>query len=132
MGNEPTIDQMNEAIALFDGWEFHKGDPDHKCNFCFAGDEPCTPAVDRFIKNGRTMFHYNLKYNYSWDLLMPVGKKIYDLLAVMMRQRPAHTTCHGDILEVDICCAIREYNIEKAHEAICQFIVWYNNQNKNQ
>lgn len=41
MPEEVTIEDKNEGIAIFDGWEFIKGDPDHKCKFCFAGDEPC-------------------------------------------------------------------------------------------
>lgn len=74
--SEITTEQKNEAIAIFDGWEFFKGDPNHKCNFCFAGDEPCTPAVDRFVKGGRVVFHYELKYHIDWNLLMEVIEKI--------------------------------------------------------
>jgi hypothetical protein len=131
--SEPTVDQdriddMNEVIAIFDGYQFRKGDPNHKCNFCFAGDEPCAPAVDRFIKDCRVYYHFELKYHSSWDALMPVGKKIYDLLAEMAKKRPPHTACHGDLLEVDIHCHIREYDRPKAHKAIYEFIQWYNKQ----
>lgn len=67
-----------------------------------------------------------LKYNCNWSWLMPVGKKIYEYLQQDLRKRPPHTCTEGDLLEVDIHCAIKEYNIEKAHEAIYHFITWYN------
>lgn len=73
-----------------------------------------------------------LKYHSSWDWLMPVGKKIYDLLAGELKKRPPHTASEGDLIEVDIHCAIREYNIVKAHEHIYRFVCWYNTQNKQQ
>lgn len=126
--NELTIEQMDKAIAVFDGYKFHEGDPNHKCNFCFAGDEPCTPAVDRFVKDCKVVFYYELKYYTSWDWLMPVGKKIRDLLQDMLKKRPPHTACNGDLIEVDIHCAIGEYDISKAHKYIHQFITWYNQQ----
>jgi hypothetical protein len=135
----PTIDSMNEVIAIFDGWEFHEGDPNHKCNFCFAGDEPCTPAVDRFTKNGRTRFHYNMKYNYSWDLLMPVVEKVETL----------DGRKYSVVIEKDMC-TIRDFMADKdiiyeasplvdlaaskihaTYTALYKFIQWYN-QNKNQ
>lgn len=73
---QTAIDDMNEVIAIFDGWEFRKGDPSHKCPYCIGGDEPCTPAVDRFYKWGHVVFHYGLKYHSSWDALMPIVEKI--------------------------------------------------------
>jgi hypothetical protein len=127
MGNEPTIDQMNEAIALFDGWEFRKGDPDHKCNFCFAGDEPCTPAVDRFVKGGRIVFHYEVKYHKSWDLLMPVFEKINQIWVNYNRtQQKQIEETYRAIQNRILLCSILE-----AAELIAQFIQWFNKNKPN-
>lgn len=69
------------------------------------------------------------KYHYSWDWLMPVVKKIYDYLQNI--ERPLVNHCwKGYLLEVDIACWIREVNIKKAHEAVIEFIKWYNTQPK--
>lgn len=106
--NEPTVEQMNEAIALFMGWAKKK-----------AGE---------FTKDGYLRYTWELEYHASWDALMPVGKKIRDLLQDMLNKRPPHTACNGDLIEVDIHCAISEYNIEKAHWHIYQFIQWLNQQ----
>jgi hypothetical protein len=106
MCNEPTIAEMNFAIGIFDGRSFSGS---------HISDYTATSAP-------------KLKYHSSWDWLMPVGKKIYDLLAKMAKQRPPHTACHGDMLEVDIHCHIREYDREKAHKAIYDFLQWYNKQ----
>ena len=113
MSNEPTIEQMNEAIALFMGGSSIK---EHGGKRYVYYPESCARGITA------------LEYHSSWDLLMPVGKKIYDLLAEMAKKRPPSTACHGDMLEVDIHCHIREYNLSKAHEAIYQFIQWYNKQ----
>jgi hypothetical protein len=98
--SEPIIEQMNEAIALFMGM---KG----------SGD---------YIR-----MNYN-RYHCAWDALMPVGKRIRDLLSDMLSKRPPHTACMGDVIEVDITCALHEYDIKKVHEAVYVFIQWFNQQ----
>lgn len=68
-------------------------------------------------------------YHESWDLLMPVGKKILDW--VTERERPNANACDKlDMLEADITCYIREYDIERAHKAVIKWIELYNSQPK--
>ncbi len=123
---EPTIEQMNKAIAIFDGYMFFKGDPDHKCNFCFAGDEPCTPAVDRFAKDSRIVVYYELKYNTSWDILMPVVKKIPQLIRdtdeLDLRRQ---LTSRWKPIQNELC----NVDIRNVHFCVFKFIEWLN-QNK--
>lgn len=69
---------------------------------------------------------FGIKYCESWDWLMPVGKKIFDWLQEEIKTRPPHTASRGDLIECDISCAIREYDIEKAYEQVVRFIEWYN------
>jgi hypothetical protein len=121
--DQNMIDDMNEVIAIFDGYQFRKGDPNHKCNFCFAGDEPCAPAVDRFIKDCRVYFHFELKYHSSWDCLMPVVEKIRKLI---------HAEEDGDIRKLmsqryaPIENELRNINRTNVHYCVYQFIQWYN------
>jgi hypothetical protein len=129
--SNPTVEQMNEAIALFDGWELISGDPTHICLSCDKGVQPsgwctCDAKADRFSRPGRIVGHTYFQYHSSWDCLMPVGKRIRDLLSDMLSKRPPHTACMGDVIEVDITCALHEYDITKVHEAIYGFIQWYN------
>jgi hypothetical protein len=121
MSNEPTTEQMNEAIALFDGWEVR---PERIIN----------PHQNPFyyLKEGFTFRHIgDFDYHSNWSSLMPVVKKIYDTLAEMLKKRPPHTACHGDMIEVDIHCAIREVDILKTHGFVYQFCEWYNKQKED-
>ena len=114
---EPTIAEMNYVIAEF------MGAKDTGNGF--------VEIPGRTYSLSARNYPHSLRYNYYWDWLMPVGKKIRDLLTEMLKNRPPHTACNGDLIEVDIHCAISEYDIIKTHAAIYQFITWYN-QNKNQ
>jgi hypothetical protein len=118
---EVTIEQMNRAICEFMGWEFKpdgedwfKAYHDGKLRRADTGD-----GLNKIFLKGFT-------YHEDWNKLMPVGKKIYDLLAEMAKERPPHTACHGDVIEVDITCHIREYNIAGAHKSIYEFVQWFN------
>src|SRR4051812_23902523 len=131
MSSETTISQMKKTIALFDGWKLIPGDPNHVCPSCDEGKVPsgwcnCHLKTTRFLKDGSCQSITYFQYHSSWDWLMLVGKKIYDLLADMLKKRPPHTACHGDLIEVDISCHFREYNLQKAHASIYEFIKWYN------
>lgn len=138
MNEIPTIVQMNYAIAKFMGFE--------KVTVGYTGTEEETEwqnnhiewmhkvgiqLVGDYIVNVKENLWYGwegVSYHTSWDWLMPVGKKIYDLLDKMQTLRPPHTACRGDVLEVDIRCHIMEYNLPNAHESIYQFITWLNQQ----
>jgi len=111
MSTEPTIDQMNETIAQFMGYYYSAG-----------------KFYSNTVYPGRGNWFKVARYHNSWDWLMPVGKKIRELLQDMLKKRPPHTACHGDLIEVDIHCAISEYDIVKAHKYIHQFITWLNQQ----
>jgi hypothetical protein len=117
MSNEPTIEQMNKVIA-----EFMQLETDNESYL--------TPGRTRtvYLIDGKWIPLRKLKYYCSWDQLMPVVKKIYDTLADMLKKRPPHTACQGDLIEVDIHCAIREVDILKAHGHVYQFCLWYNKQ----
>jgi hypothetical protein len=111
---------MNETIAIFEGWRFIKGDPNHKCNFCFAGDEPCTPAMDRFLKDSDMRFRFYLQYHSSWDWLMPVWFKIQTIGADMGYSfKKFHEAFYA---------GIDHQSIEKCHKAVYQFLTWLNQQ----
>lgn len=124
MSNEPTIEQKNKAIAVFMGWEFIKGDPNHKCNFCFAGDEPCIPALDRFVKEKDMRVYYEFKYHSSWDGLMPVIEKINQVWARSARskQKQIEETYRAIQNRILLC------SLSETIEHVYQFIQWYNNQ----
>jgi hypothetical protein len=118
---------MNETIAIFDGWDFHKGDPNHKCPYCIGGDEPCTAAVDRFVKNNRTVFHYQLKYQSSWDALIPVVEKIPKLIrAELELEVRRQMSARYKPIENELC----NFNRVNVHYCLYQFIVWYNNKKR--
>jgi hypothetical protein len=111
---EATIsnDEMNVTIAAFMGYHYNAG---------------------KFYSNkgGKGNWFKEAKYHSSWDWLMPAVKKIYDTLAEMLKKRPPHTACQGDLIEVDIHCAIREVDILKAHGHVYQFCLWYNKQKED-
>lgn len=119
MSTEVTTEVMNEAIAVFDGWERYEDR--YGIWFKREGLIKCLhPKLQE------------LKYHTSWEALMPVGKKIRDLLNDMQKKRPPHTACHGDLIEVDIHCAVSDYDIVNAHKHMYTFITWYNEYQQKQ
>ena len=65
------------------------------------------------------------KYSESWDELMPVCRKIRDLLNSINRPSQNHC-CYGDGIEVDIHCALQSIDIIKTLKYVLQFIEWWN------
>lgn len=107
-----TVADMNKVIAEFMGLE--------KCQRC---QEDC----GHYKYNGAYFTPAEMSYNCSWDWLMPVGKKIYDIF---------YGTYVGDRDQIPMKLhydAIRgrllAFDISGAHAAVYDFIVWYN-QNK--
>src|SRR5687768_10556975 len=141
MSNEPTIAEMNRAICEFMGWEYIRvgyfGSNDGDIEYDESEwqvinehwmDKVGMEDVGYYIVNVKENKWHEwsyVKYHSSWDQLMPVVKKIYDTLAEMLKKRPPHTACQGDLIEVDIHCAIREVDILKAHGYVYQFCLWY-------
>jgi len=66
-----------------------------------------------------------LKYNESWDELMPVCRKIRDILDSIKRPSQNHC-CKGDIIEVGIHCALQSIDILETHKYVVEFIEWWN------
>jgi len=119
MNTEVTTEMMNEVIAVFDRWERYED----RYGIWFKRDG--------LIKCLHPKLQ-DLQYHTSWSALMPVGKKIRDLLADMQKKRPPHTACHGDLIEVDIHCAVSDYDIVNAHKNMYIFITWYNEYQQKQ
>lgn len=103
-------EQQNRIIAVFMGYYW---------------DEDM--EVFRVYGSSKRVWN-DLNYHNNWELLMDVGKKIFDWLQEDMKNRPPHTCTEGDLIEVDITCAIRVYNKEEAHKHIVRWIEWYNTQ----
>jgi hypothetical protein len=114
MSNEPTIEMINEAIAVFDGWEVIKG-----------------KDASLYKKDGKVYALGDFKYHSSWDWLMPVWKKAGEIIYAI----------RGDLREDDYIMAHRTTksfldacqngNIKQAHKVVfhsVQFIQWYNKQ----
>lgn len=72
-----------------------------------------------------------MEFEDDWNRLMPVGKKIRDLLNNMHETMPKNTANNGDLIEVDIMCRLHEYDIEKTWQHIVQFIIWFNSTTLN-
>lgn len=119
MSTEPTTEMMNEVICTFMGRYRKIERQDYFINV-YKGPDEIEWETGKY-----------LKYHTSWDWLMPVGKKIRDLLNDMQKKRSPHTACHGDLIEVDIHCAVSSYDIVNAHKNMYIFITWYNQQNQN-
>ena len=67
----------------------------------------------------------DLKYHSSWDWLIPVCSKCNNIIQGQKRPSPNH--CNDlDWLECAITTALREYEIDKVHTAVHNFIVAYN------
>jgi hypothetical protein len=81
--------------------------------------------------NGRILIHApnydsQFKYHTSWDWIMPVVGKIKDTLNNWPTRPSENHCCKGDLIEVDIQCALYEIKREMVWNAVVEFIKWYN------
>lgn len=101
--NEPTIATMNEAIALFDGYERYED----SCGIWFKR-EGLIKCLHPKLQD--------LKYHTSWDKLKPVIDEIF-------KYALAHPEEVRPVREMSIVV-----NILAAHEKVYKFCNWYNQQ----
>lgn len=104
MNTEPTIEEMNKAIAAFMGYFFHAG---------------------KYYANGlgRGKWFKEPKYDISWDWLMPVVKKIHSLAVA---GDAINAITEEAIFTFSIFAPLKD-----VHLAVYQFITWYNQQKQN-
>jgi hypothetical protein len=83
-----------------------------------------TPA---FSVHGKSLEHLlnENKFLHSWDWLLPVYRKIRDIINDRAKL-DKHTRTKGDLLELDAQMAICAVDIQKAFDSIVAFIKWYN------
>lgn len=115
--SEPTIDQMNEAIALFMNVK-----PYEDSRYGILYNSP----VDR-----KTCF--NLQYHSSWDWLMPVVEKIESLGFCVYIQNDACWIKPGrPRLKYSDSELSNEGKKEAVFKICFRFIQWYNKQQSNE
>lgn len=119
MSNEPTTAQMNEIIALFDGWKLIHGEPNHVCPSCDEGKVPsgwctCDQKSDRFQKDGKMVDRTYFRYHLSWDALKPVIDEIFRY-AISEPEQVRPITALSVIVD-----------IKAAHEKVFKFAQWHN------
>jgi transposase len=108
--SEITTDDKNKLIAIFDGWEFVKGDPER------------TPTVDRLVQDGYRRYPNELQYHSDWSWLMPIWFKIQTIGADLGYSfKKFYERFHA---------GIDHQKIEMSHEAVFEFLQWYNQQKK--
>lgn len=108
MANEPTIDVMNEAIALFDGYERYED----KFGMWFKR-EGLIKCLHPKLQE--------LKYHTSWSWLMPVWVRFRDL---DFRGNAPRRWNHENHKERIVNCLISG-TIGECHEAMYNGIKWY-------
>jgi len=120
MSKEPTIEQMNEAIALFEGRTFYGH------------------TIDKFGGNTANALP-EMQYHSSWDWLMLVVEKIEKLnWCIRVENWPkCFPTPYKELYSVwmwsnpEDAPEIQTYSdvkIKAVHIAVYQFIQWYNKQ----
>ena len=105
---QKLIDDSNELIAIFDGWELVEED-----------------MVQKFKKNGFWLYNSELRYHSKWDYLIPIWYKFRDLRIEDLKAEIEHS---GFKLNISYCICYRD--IDSAFQAIVSGIQWYNSINK--
>lgn len=100
-----TTEQKNRLIAEFMGYEAYE----HTNSVAIRLTEG-----NEF--NSLDIGHIHTKFNTSWDWLMPVVEAIYNT-----GLDEQNTNEIGDVTH-----ALLDVNINAVHEAVVQFIEWYN------
>jgi len=75
------------------------------------------------LTEGKHLEHFN--YAESWDELMPVYRKIRDIINERSKY-DKHTRTNYDLLELDVQMAICEVNIKNAFDSTVKFIECWN------
>lgn len=113
MTDKQQVSQMNEVIAVFDGWE----EWEHEKVL--------------FINPGRneTAFHKveDFKYHSSWSELHDCWNKVYQLFLGLLEKD--YQLSHGFTDRMSV--AMITGNITEAHRILFDAISWYNKQNDN-
>lgn len=136
MSNEVTIEAMNEVIARFMGGTRVLHPEQRFFNEDFYG---------YVCHDGRWWNEKCLKYQTSWDWLMPVVEKIeslenkrfgvcIDVLDTMIMDYNCTGYDEGEkvIIQTDIYPDNGDTKISITHAAVYQFITWYNDNQQKQ
>lgn len=134
--NEPTLVQMNYAILKFMGYE--------KVTVGYSGTEEETEwqrnheewmknvgiklVGDYIVDELNNKWHHweDVKYHISWDWLMPVWKRLIDVVAGQTEEGdyPADFSTIMDMYAYHC----EQVDITAAHDIVCKGIQWYNQQ----
>lgn len=114
-----TLTRDNTLIAQWMGYDVIDKPP-----VLDDGTIVWSKAVDlSFPDNTKDQSH--LSYHWDWNELMPVYKKIREIINDRSKY-DKHTILKGDLLVLDIDMAMCEVNINKSFDAIVEFIKWEN------
>lgn len=120
-----TTDDMNEVIAIFDGWELVEREVEMS--------DFTSQKIMCFTKEGNRRYHHDLKYHASWDWLIPVIKKIKDHKQSCIRL-PLNGISESVYPYVEAMQpmnrALIKADLKGVYDGVIKFIAWYN-QNKN-
>lgn len=101
---QKLIDDNNELIAIFDGWELIEED-----------------NAQAFEKNGNWRYHYELNYHGDWNHLIKVWCKFRDLKIDDLKAEIEHSVFKENIAH---CICYRD--IQSTFQSIVSAIQWYN------
>ena len=118
MIKEPSIDDMNQAIAIFDGWEKKKRE---------------------YVKGGYHRYLWEFEYHQRWDALMPVVIKIGNLrvksstsynsdLMFRIEIVNGYTAIEGATEKIFFNSSVEGSMLMATYKAVYQFITWLNQQ----
>lgn len=95
-------------------------------NFMGWVDSPFENTPNKlYSKDLKNAKHISLfKYSESWDELMPVYRKIRDIINERAKY-DKHTITKADLLELDVQMAICAVDISKAFKATSEFAKWW-------
>ena len=133
---QSKIDDMNEVIAIFEGWEFVKGDPTLVCPSC-DGDRlssiqycVCSEKADKFVKDGYRRYHYELTYHSSWEEIHNCWNKVYKWHDDKVNTKIAVNFWMEDFIG-QMSHALITGNITAAHRILFNTVEWINKNNED-
>lgn len=138
--NEPTISEMNEAIAVFIGFEKVRigyfgckdGDPEYDETDWQVANEKWLEKMGientgYYVVNvnGNEWYQWcDVEYHTSWDWLMPVVEKIKAIVREEKDSGEKKSLPRWVPIQNELC----NVNITNVHYCVYKFIQWYNQQ----
>jgi len=136
----PSMEHMNDTLAKFLGFAKVNIGLEKVSNVPILIEANWQPVTQEWIQksgiidpgvyyldtvsNSRVLVDA-VDFQKDWRWLAKFGIKIREVLAAIRKVVPKNCACQGDLIDVDIHCAVRIWDHVQTHKEMYKFAEWY-------